>query len=126
MSDIKNLVNRIAAASLREDWFFIEDVLSREIHHQRQAAVEDYKDYLRRLNQQYSRGHVIFETADGLRQTVEWPFNRDPVLKRACRSKTSTSFSPNECTCSSVAIRAYEYVGDDSDTGLPVYRELSP
>lgn len=133
---LQHITARIAAASLRNDWEFIEDVLRDEFQRERTAAVDNYKEHLRtmeRMARRYDLRHdVIFETADGLRQKVAiefggfWESRPPPILKRACRAFTAAVLPVGECIASltSVPTRTYSLVGYDPETDLPLYREL--
>lgn len=133
---LQHITARIAAASLRSDWEFIEDILRDEFRRERDDAVEAHREHLRtmeRMARRHDPRHdVIFETADGLRQKMAiefggfWESRPPPILKRACRALTAAVLPVGECITSptSIPTRTYSLVGYDPETDLPLYREL--
>jgi hypothetical protein len=132
----ENLVHRIAAALARNDLdhaFLLAHEFRCDSHQEGQDAANkrarEIAEEENRMRAQFDHGKVEFRTKDGLVATDKISLRRDQyyqhVWKRMCRKEMPdviTEQSLDKYT--PIEVRTYEFRGEITQSGLPVYHEV--
>jgi hypothetical protein len=131
----ESLVDTIAAALMRGDTEYAYLRAQRFYSKAHAAGAEaarksarDYEEEENRRNAEFGHGKVEFRTRDGLRAIDKLTLGRydyyQRIWKRAC--KTETRGLMDESTpFSTIPVRTYEFRGERTDRGVPVYEEMA-
>ena len=131
----ETLVHRIAAALMighTDHAMMLAHEFRCDCHKEGQdAANKAAKDYAEEENRRaaaFGHGKVEFRTSDGLKCVDRLTLNEhdyyQPVWKRACRVEHKEVFDDSAVTFGAVPVRTYEFRGERTSTGLPVYEEV--
>ena len=135
--DAESLVDTIASALMRGDTAYAYLRAQRAIDKadlDGQATAKkrarDYAEEENRRDAEFGHGKVEFRTRDGLKAIDKLELCRDgyyqPVWKRACRAR-ERGFEPITSEMAlhePIPVRTYEFRGEITRGGLPVYEEI--